>query len=352
MNEEGAFIGTILDASRKAYAAGAILRLQEMSIQSSGFVDSWGFGALVDDAELRLEHLAEALAAGRPELFALDVEWMATTHEARDIPSAVLQAELKCLCDELQESLPEHATILVRGYLEPAIERLASPPQVPPSMLDSEGPHYQLAHSFLKALLQGRRSSAQRLILDALADGISFGELHHHVITKVQVEVGRMWQHGEVYIAEEHLGSRIVEDMLALLRMKATYEQREGRSVLIASVAGNLHDIGARVVSDHFEMCGWESFFLGANTPVPDLVRAAEDFKPDIVALSIGLTSNVRATSDTINALKASDPDLPVIVGGRPFAMVENLWEDVGADGCAGDAASAVVEALRLTSKK
>ena len=121
--------------------------------------------------------------------------------------------------------------------------------------------------------------------------------------------------------------------------------------MLTASVSGNLHDIGARIVADHFEMEGWRSLFLGANTPVGDLVQAVEDFEPDLVALSVGLASHVRATAETIAALRERFPDRPILVGGRPFELVPDLWKDVGADGCAADAAAAVQVGARLVRK-
>ncbi len=350
MNENGAFIASLLDSSRKAYAAGAVTRFQEAGPEAARFVEEWGFNALVDDTQIRLEHLAEALACGRPELLALDVGWLSATYAAREVPPELLRSTLACLRDELAESLPPGAADTARAYLEQAIEGLEREPTASESLLESDEPHAELARRFLLAVLDGNRGDAEKVVLHALQEGVAVSDLHFHVITRVQAEVGRMWQAGDVQVAEEHFGSRIVEDVLAGLRTRMERGAEAGSSVLVASVAGNLHDIGARIVADHFEMSGWRSVFLGANMPVGDLVQAVHDFEPDLVALSVGLAINVRAAADTIAALRAEFPGKPILVGGRPFAHVADLWKDVGADGCAPDAATAVRTGNELVS--
>lgn len=347
MNEQGAFVAALLDSSRRAFAAGAVLHLQEQEPEVFAAAEV-RFDELVDDAQLRLQHLAEALACGRVEIFALDVAWLAATHAARALPLALLQASLRALKAELQENLPADAAARCRPYLDAGLQAAAALPQAPASLLAQEEPLVDVARRFVLAVLEGDRASAEAVVVTALDAGASVAELHEHVIAKAQLEIGRMWQAGEVHVASEHFGSRIVEDVLAQLRARMRKQAATGRTVLVTSVSGNLHDIGPRIVADHFEMNGWRSIFLGANMPVGDLVQAVADFEPDLVALSAGLGVNVRAVADAVAALHAARPELPVLVGGRPFALVDGLWKDVGADGCAVDGATAVRRALEL----
>ena len=108
-------------------------------------------------------------------------------------------------------------------------------------------------------------------------------------------------------------------------------------------VQAYVEDIGARMVSDHFEMAGWDSIFLGADTPSDALVRVISDFGADLVAVSSGLGINVRATAALVKAIHASG-DVPVLVGGLPFLAVPGLWKDVGADASADNPGAAVRE--------
>jgi methanogenic corrinoid protein MtbC1 len=117
-------------------------------------------------------------------------------------------------------------------------------------------------------------------------------------------------------------------------------------------VPGNLHDIGALMVSGQFERAGWRAMFLGASTPAQELARAAKAFEVDVVALSVGLALNVRGTADAIRLLREARPELPILVGGLPFQAIPDLWRDVGADGTAADGEVAVQLASRLLDER
>ena len=93
MDDRGQFTATLLDSGSRAYAAGAVARLQE-DPASQGLLDAFGFASLVADTEVRLRSLAEALAAGRPELFQHDVKWLEATYEARRVPTELIRLVL------------------------------------------------------------------------------------------------------------------------------------------------------------------------------------------------------------------------------------------------------------------
>ena len=131
MNDQGSFTAALLDASRKAYAAGAVLRMQELGEEPARLVELLGFSSLVDDAQLRLQHLAESLACGRPELFIIDTEWEAATHLARGVPEPVLRSLLGCLIEELSDNLPASSLYTAREHLELALERISRPVPAP-----------------------------------------------------------------------------------------------------------------------------------------------------------------------------------------------------------------------------
>ena len=333
MNEQGSFIATLLDATGKAFAAGTVVRVGESSADAAAMVERFGFNQLVKDAEIRLSYLAEALSCGRPEVLNLDVKWLSATYSSREIPTEFLTTTLSCLRDELKESLPASAGVMAVEYLDNAIATSEQRVPLPTSYLEQDAPYVDVARGFLLAVLEGHRVHAERLILAAVDAGATVTDLHAYVVTKVQREFGRMWQVGTLHVAEEHFGSRIIEDILVQLRSRMPQLAKNGQSVLLASVAGNLHDIGPRLVADQFEAQGWRSIFLGANMPIDDLVRAAEDFSPRFVALSVGQALHLRSAADTIKALRVQQPNLPILVGGPVFAAIDDLWKDLGASG-------------------
>lgn len=345
MDPQGQFIAAILDSSLKGFASSAIARLDE---EDAAVVSEWGFGNLVGDLEVRLQSLAEALAAGRSEVFELDLEWMASTYTARGVSTDVLERSLESLRHELEERLPGDSTGMACRYVDAGLVRLRSSKSTPHPALTDENPHVDLARQFLVAVLEGRRAECERLVLNACDRGLSVSEVHRFVIAAAQAELGRMWQVGDVHVAEEHLASRIVEDVLTALRSRMPKTDDAARRVLVASVRGNMHEIGARMVADHFELSGWRAFFLGADTPNEDLVVSVGHFGVQLVALSAGLGLHVRACAELVSEIHRRFPDVPVLVGGQTFSRIPDLWKTVGADGFALCGAGAVEEARRL----
>jgi methanogenic corrinoid protein MtbC1 len=104
------------------------------------------------------------------------------------------------------------------------------------------------------------------------------------------------------------------------------------------------------MVADFFEMEGWDSRYFGANAPGADLARQLSMDPPQVLCLSATLSVNVEGVRQTIAAIRGTKKleRLPIIVGGRPFAVAERLWSDVGADGTASDAGSAIALAEEL----
>jgi methanogenic corrinoid protein MtbC1 len=103
------------------------------------------------------------------------------------------------------------------------------------------------------------------------------------------------------------------------------------------------------MVCDFLEFDGWDTYYLGANMPSRGIAAAVRERKASILCLSVTMSSRVSETENTITAERAAcDPGLKVLVGGYPFRNSPGLWEKVGADGFASNAAEAVTLAASL----
>ena len=335
MDQRGLMIGRMLDAGLSALAAGTVVRQREGLRDDDGQMEPGLFTELVADTEMRILQLAEALAAGRPRLFVEHIEWSRMAIASRELNERRLRENLVALRDELQRELPPHAHAPAIAVIDEATAVFGHAPRALPSLLEMEVPHRTMMQRFLLAILEARRQDALDLILNQAAEELSVSEIETQILAPVQWEVGRMWQRGELAVHEEHLGSRIVEEALVLLRSKMPPCKPRGVTVLVTSVRGNLHDIGTRIVADHFEMDGWNALCLGANLPGEDLSRAVLDFGSNLVALSVTMSTHLRETATVIEGLRQSlgDHTTPVLVGGPPFDAVPDLWQAVGADG-------------------
>lgn len=118
-------------------------------------------------------------------------------------------------------------------------------------------------------------------------------------------------------------------------------------------VPGELHEMGARMVTDFFEMDGWDTYYLGANMPTESVVKYIIDMKPQCLAISATMTFHVSAVKELIRLIRIA-PDIPsdlkIMVGGYPFKVAEGLWKNIGADGYAQNATEAIELAEKLTA--
>jgi methanogenic corrinoid protein MtbC1 len=336
------FAAAVLDSTLAAQASGIALCLQERL----------GAGALQElaaDARVRLQYLAEALALGVPGVYLRHVAWLRDTYRMRGLDENFLRATLGCVRDVLREGLPPAAFAAAEAVLAQEERALAEEWREPPSSLS--GVHGRAVGELLEHVLGCSRDAALAFASEQ-ARTVGEEEFLHGVLAGVQSELGRLWQRGEIHVAEEHLGSRLMEDVLA--RLAAIAPGAQGPSgapaprVVVASAAGDLHDIGARNVARQLERGGFDVCFLGANVPRADLEPALRDLEPALLALSVSLGLHLRAAAEMVAAAQRLEPRVPVLVGGAPFRHDPELVRVLGADAHAADARTAEREARAL----
>lgn len=309
-----------------------------------------GRAKCLQDAAYHLAYLSEAIAASAPDLFADYVGWAKVMLEGRGIPGEDLAVNLEVLRDVLRRELPAEAAEVAGRYVEAGLERLPELPAELPVTPSRDGQLGDLAAGYLDSLMRGERHVASRLVLDAVEGGVSVKDVYLHVFQRSQHEIGRLWQMNRLSVAQEHYCTAATQLIMSQLYSRIFSQRKNGRVLVATSVSGDLHEIGVRMVSDFFEIEGWDTFYLGANTPAPSLVQALRDREADVLALSATMSFHLRAVSDLIAAVRASDVGerVKILVGGYPFNVVPDLWRIVGADAVARDAQHALAVADRL----
>lgn len=302
----------------------------------------------IRDARYHLDYLAEALDANAPELFTAYLAWVKVLFAGLHFPETVLRATLDCTLNVLAERLPEAERGPVREILELAIRSLEGVPVALSSYLTGEKPLDQLARHYLEALLGGDRLTASRMILQAVEQGTPIQEIYLHVFQRTQHEIGRLWQMNQISVAQEHYCTAATQLVMSQLYPQIFTAERKGRSLVATCVGGELHEIGARMVADFLEMDGWDTYFLGANTPTPSILSMLADRRARLLAVSATMTFHVDAVRTLVAATRKSGLNVRIMVGGYPFNLAPRLWENVGADGYAPNAQEAAVVAERL----
>jgi len=211
-------------------------------------------------------------------------------------------------------------------------------------------PQIGLAKRYLDFLLRGERQAALDLVQDAIRSGTGIREIWLRVFQGSQYEIGRLWQSNKISVAQEHYCTAATQMIMSQLYSHVFSGPRHRRVLVTACAPGELHELGMRMVADFFEMDGWDTYHLGANMPVAALVAYVAQRRPDLLGLSATMTFHLEGVTAMIRALRASQETcgVRIMVGGHSFSRELDLWRDIGADGYARDAESALVAAGHL----
>lgn len=175
---------------------------------------------------------------------------------------------------------------------------------------------------YLAALLAGEHAQCKKILLDLVAAGAGLKDLYINLFQRALYQVGELWENQQISVAVEHLATAITERMLTLVQAQAFGGPARERSIVVACVADEYHQLGGRMIADFCELRGWRGYFLGVNTALPDLLKAIEQKRPTLLGLSLSIYLNMPALLKAIEAVAARFPDLPILVGGQAFRWV------------------------------
>ncbi len=347
------FAAKLLESSAPAYAGFAVSLLLERHPEIEERFAPSAMTYWKTHMTQRVRELAVAITAGKQRLFLSRVDWARQAFQARGAPEGDLQASLECLREVLDEELPDAAKEEARTILSQVLETFAEPLPVAEIRLDADQPSEQLALEYLLAVLEGDSRRAIDMLLKAVEDGLGIHDAYLEVLLPAQQEVGRLWHNGELSVAEEHFVTATTRQAMSLLSRRTEPAPTNGKTVVAAAVAGNVHDLAVRVISDFFEHAGWRSVCLGGDVPVEEVADSAGYFKADAIVLSAALSVQLQTVAETTAAIRGlPDREVKVLVGGIAFAEAPELWQQLGADGYAATAAEAVALAANLVGLK
>ncbi len=338
-----------LDARRRAVAREVVMRHLESDAALAGRLGEDGRERWVEYGERQVEYLAQAVRAGEPGLFVGFVDWLASVRAERGESAAALRTNLGILAEVVADQAPEAAE-LATACLRPATLSLDRSAPVPPSFLDGDYQLRPLAEAFTNALLAGDRRQASRLILEAADRGEPLRRIYLDVFQRSQRELGRLWQLNRITVAQEHFCTAATQLVISQLYPRLFTGRQSGPTLVATCVQGNLHELGIRTVADFFELEGWQTHYLGANTPHDAVAATVLERGADVLAISATLISQVAEVEALIAAVRDSmgTDVVRVLVGGAQFREAPQLSAAVGADATADDAEAAVERAAGL----
>jgi methanogenic corrinoid protein MtbC1 len=173
--------------------------------------------------------------------------------------------------------------------------------------------------NYLQHLLDGQKADCKRIVSTILDTDIEIKELYERLFQRSLYRVGELWEQNRISVAVEHLATSITEGLLHLVYPKIFAAEHHGKKAVVSCVANEYHQVGAKMVADIFELNGWDGYFLGANTPVDDLLQLIDEKSPDMLGLSLSIYFNTARLIEVIEEVRGAYPQLDILVGGQAF---------------------------------
>ncbi|HPF43745.1 MAG TPA: homocysteine S-methyltransferase family protein [Syntrophomonadaceae bacterium] len=303
-------------------------------------------------------YLAMAWAAGLdlPIINPFDQRMMDTTRAAavllnRDIDSAAfIKAYKDVTANERPPSAARH-DICQRCNIPELMGE-----QSPASEIKPEEPYAQgeskMENKLKKAVLEGNKEIIAELMNHALHDDKMdpLDIVNHGLIPGIEM-AGELYDRKQYFLPQLLRAAETMKEAFAIVKPYLSQEAGQNMGVIVlATVEGDIHDIGKNIVAVMLENYGYKVIDLGKDVKAADIVDAAEKEQADIIGLSALMTTTMPKMKDVILLVKERGLKCRVMVGGA--VLTEEYAQSLGADGYSKDARAAVKTAGKLLSQE
>lgn len=200
-------------------------------------------------------------------------------------------------------------------------------------------------------IVRAEENRIEEVIDAAQREGISAMELLQEGFTAGNLEVGDLFERGLISLPELIFSTEVMRKAINAVASIMTYEGEAKGKVLIATVAGDIHDIGKSIVASTMRGYGIQVIDIGREVSVEEIIRKAREHDVDIIATSALLTSTLKEQRNLEQALEEAGLKVQyqTMVGGAPCTL---RWaKRIGATAYSEDAIDACRKALSLLEK-
>lgn len=205
----------------------------------------------------------------------------------------------------------------------------------------------QPLHPLTEAITAGRRKEVAALVQSCLESGEDAQSIVETKLVVGMAVVGERFKNNEIFVPEMLVAARAMKEALAILEpLLAADGVKPEFTALIGTVEGDLHDIGKNLVAMMWKGANIQVIDLGVNVTAAKCLEAIDVHKPQLIGLSALLTTTMPAMKAIVAAIKASGKPVKIMIGGAP--VTADYAREIGADGYAQDAGSAVDAAMQI----
>ncbi len=189
------------------------------------------------------------------------------------------------------------------------------------------------------AVRRGLKERAAELAAAALSEKTPLSVINEELIPALN-EIGKEFEAGRAYLPELLMSAEAASVAFAEIKKKIPEGKANGRSVILATVKGDIHDIGKNIVRVLLESYGFSVCDLGRDVSAEIIVREAKERGIALVGLSALMTTTVVSMKETIELMRKEAPEVKIIVGGA--VLTQEYADMLGADYFAKDAMETV----------
>lgn len=172
---------------------------------------------------------------------------------------------------------------------------------------------------YISCLLKGDKQCCHDILKECIDKGCDLKTIYLDLFQNSLYEIGSLWEHNRISVSVEHLATAITEGLMSMLYPLIFSSEKTGKNAVVSCTANEYHQIGGRMVADIFELNGWNGYFLGANTPINDLLDYIEEKKPEVLGLSLSIYMNLRNLLLVLDKVTSKYPNQLILVGGQAF---------------------------------
>lgn len=174
-------------------------------------------------------------------------------------------------------------------------------------------------------LVAANRETAERLV-DDYGAAMDSAQLYAELLAPAMREVGERWQRDEISVAEEHIATGLMEELLARDYRRSFARPRNSRDTIVMScLEGERHVLGLRMCANLLEAAGFRVIFLGADLGHAQITAAAQAHQASALVLAAyGESAGDRAV-DVVQRLRCSGIRSPIMIGGSAGSWPERL---------------------------
>jgi 5-methyltetrahydrofolate--homocysteine methyltransferase len=194
-----------------------------------------------------------------------------------------------------------------------------------------------------EAIINGDLKGIENLVDAALNERTLPDHLLNQGMIPAMDEVGKRFEEGSIYVPEMLISAHTMQAALKILKpLLVDSGVKPAGKVVMATVKGDLHDIGKNLVCMMLEGAGYSIIDMGVNVSPEDIVQKVQEEDPDALGLSALLTTTMVSMGKTLEAMKDAGvrDKIKILIGGAP--VDQDYADEIGADGLARDASQAV----------